>query len=213
MDSASIQHVCFVPEPKLCAASQGMLVSDVRTRKSRARFSTSFDFRLLQYHWPEADTATALSERSAFSLLPCRTAGHLQISFQPSVAKFGIFGQLNMCGTVYATGRHLRPELGWTGHEIVVKLCRALSCRYPVNCIVVRPERYGNVANPASHRHDRRAEAEATEAGGKATKARSGGKHSCISPDIATHSSAIGTANRSKAGACERFSNGEACRA
>jgi hypothetical protein len=97
---------------------------------------------------------------------------------------------------------------------MVVKLCRALSRRYPVSCIVVRPERTGNVANRASQDHSRGAEAggQATEAGGNATKARSGGKHSCISPDIATHSSAIGAANRSKAGACERFSNGEACR-
>jgi hypothetical protein len=44
-------------------------------------------------------------------------------------------------------------------------------------------------------------------------EAAADGKHSCISPDIANHLNAIGTANRSKAGACERFSNGEACRA
>jgi hypothetical protein len=96
---------------------------------------------------------------------------------------------------------------------MVVKLCRALSCRSPVSCIVVRPERYGNVANPASQDHSRSAEAggQATEAGGNATKARSGG--SCIPADAANHSNAIGTATRSKAGACERFSDGEACRA
>ena len=40
------------------------------------------------------------------------------------------------------------------------------------------------------------------EAGGKATQAEPGGKHSCISPDIANHSNA-----------CARFSIGEACRA
>jgi hypothetical protein len=98
---------------------------------------------------------------------------------------------------------------------MVVKLCRALSCRYPVSCIVVRPERHGNVANRASQDHSRSAEAggQATEAGGKATKAGSGGKHGCVSPDTAKHSNAIGTASRSKAGACERFRNGEACRA
>jgi hypothetical protein len=38
-------------------------------------------------------------------------------------------------------------DLGGHGHEIVVKLCRALGRRYPVNCIAVRPERYGGVAN------------------------------------------------------------------
>jgi len=99
------------------------------------------------------------------------------------------------------------PSRIWgTSHEIVVKPCRALGCRYPVSCIVVRPERTGNVANRASQDHSCSAEAggQATAAGGKATKARSGGKHSCISPD---------TANHSNAGACERFSNGEACRA
>ena len=88
---------------------------------------------------------------------------------------------------------------------MVVKPCRALSCRYPVSCIFVRPERTGNVANPASWHHGRSAEAggQAAEAGGNATKARSGGNHSCISP---------GTATRA-AGACERFSHGAACRA
>jgi hypothetical protein len=115
-------------------------------------------------------------------------------------------------------------DLGGHGHEILVKHCRALSYRHLVNCIAVRPERYGSVANrnrlrhPTSQHHDRRAEAggKATEAAadGKATtEADADGKHSCISPDIANHSNAIGTANRSKAGACERFSNGEACRA
>src|SRR5262249_8977383 len=97
---------------------------------------------------------------------------------------------------------------GRTCRENVIKPCRALSCRCPVNCIVMRPERHGNVANPASQRHDRSAEAggEATEAAArsKAAEPESGGNHSCISPDIA---------DRSKAGTCERFSNGEACRA
>jgi hypothetical protein len=108
------------------------------------------------------------------------------------------------------------PSRIWgTCHEIVVKLRRALGCRYPVSCIVVRPERTGNVANRASQDHSRRAEAggQATEAGGQATKARSGGKHNCVSPDTANPSNAIGAANRSTAGACERFSDGEACRA
>src|SRR5215467_14242642 len=92
------------------------------------------------------------------------------------------------------------------GHEIVVKLRRALSYRYPVNRIAVQPERYGNVTNrngprrPASQHHGRRAEAsgEAT-AGGKA-----GTRVSCISP---------GGGNRSDATASERFGAREDCRA
>jgi hypothetical protein len=37
---------------------------------------------------------------------------------------------------------------GKTSHENVITPCRALSCRYPVNCIVMRPERRSNGANP-----------------------------------------------------------------
>jgi hypothetical protein len=108
------------------------------------------------------------------------------------------------------------PSRIWgTCHEMVARLCRALSCRYPVSCIVVRPERTGTIANRASQDHSRRAEAggQATAAGGNATKARPGGKHSCVSPGTANASNAISAANRSKAGACERFSDGEACSA
>jgi hypothetical protein len=136
---------------------------------------------------PEADIATALSKRL-----------------------------LNMYGTV-RTHQNGMSALGLRGHghEIVVRLCRALSYRHLVNCIAMRPKRYGSVANrnrlrhPTSQHHGRSAEAggKATEAaaGGKATtEAEAGGKHSCISPDIANHS---------KAGACKRFSNGEVCRA
>ena len=114
------------------------------------------------------------------------------------------------------SGRHSRPGFGRTSHEIVVKFCRALSCRIPINCIILRPERYGNVANsnrrclPTSEHHGRCAEAggKVSSVGGKATKARSGrkhssgGKHRRSSPDI--HSNAI---------VCARFSDGEACRA
>jgi hypothetical protein len=108
----------------------------------------------------------------------------------------------------------LMSGFGRTSHENFIKPCRALSCRYPVNCIIMRPERHRSVANPASQRHDRSAEAggKATEAAGKTAKARSVGKYSCIWPGITDHSNAIGTVNRSKA-ASERFSIGEACRA
>lgn len=99
--------------------------------------------------------------------------------------------------------------VGRTCHETVVKLCRALSCRYPVHCIVVRPERCGNVANGlrhlASQHHCGR-----TEAGGKATKDRAGGRPIRSSPgsprrcrpDIANRSNAISA----------RFNHGETCR-
>ena len=99
-------------------------------------------------------------------------------------------------------------EFGRTCCENVIKRCRALSCRYPVNCIVMRTERYGSFANPAPQRHDRSAETggQAKEAGGKTAKARSVGRHGCISPDSAG-------ANHSNANACARFSHGEARRA
>jgi hypothetical protein len=118
---------------------------------------------------------------------------------------------LNTCGTVYAPDGMSVLDLGGHRYEIVVTFCRALSCRYLVNCIAVRPKRYGSVANRnrlrhSSQHHGRRAEAggKATEAGGKATRVRSGGKHGCTSPDIPTRTNAIARA---------RFDNGQACRA
>jgi hypothetical protein len=126
-----------------------------------------------------------------------------------------------MCSNVHTHWGGM-SALGRTwGHEIVVKLCRALSRRCRVNYLAVRP---GNVANrnrrrhPTSQHHDRRAEAgsKATEAAadGKATtEADAGGKHRCISPDIANYSNVIGTANRSNTVAREGFDNGEVCRA
>jgi hypothetical protein len=107
---------------------------------------------------------------------------------------------------------------GRTCHEIVVKLRRALSRRYFVNCIAVRPERYGSVANRnrlrrhASYRHGRSAEAD-----GKATQAGAGDKLSCVAPDscispgIANRSS--GVVNLSSAAGSARFNIREACQA
>ena len=138
-------------------------------------------------------------------------AGHRQIFFRPSVTRFGMYDTFT-----YRDGISF-PD-GGTCHEIAVKLCRALSRRYFVNCIAVRPERYGSVANriglhrPASQHHGRRA-----EAGGKATQAEAGGKHSCISPDIrvspdiAHRSTAI--VNLSCGIGSPRFSIREACQA
>ena len=99
-------------------------------------------------------------------------------------------------------------DLGGHRHEIVVNLCRALRCRYLFNCIAVRPEQYGSVANrkPASQHHGRGAEAggKAATVGGNATGVWSGGTPS--GPDIAIHSNgdwdAVGCA-----GSC----HGEAC--
>src|SRR5260370_41364189 len=85
------------------------------------------------------------------------------------------------------------------GHEIFVKRCRALSRWCVGDCLAVRP---GSVANrnrlrrPASLHHDRSA-----EAGGKATYAEAGSKHSGISPDTVNRANV----NRSNAIACARF--------
>jgi hypothetical protein len=111
------------------------------------------------------------------------------------------------------------PGFGRTYCEIVIKLCRAFSYRYPVTCIAVRPERHGSLAKrnrsyrPASQHHGPGTEAGGKAApggaGGKATKAGgAGGKQACRSPDIASPSNA--TDNCPKAGA--RFSDGEVCR-
>ena len=106
--------------------------------------------------------------------------------------------------TYRTPGLMKRICLQWrTRRENVLKPCCALGRRYPGNCIVMRPERRGNVANPASRRHDRRAEArgQAIQAGGEIV---AGGKCGWIAPDIIT---------RSNGGACARFSHGENCRA
>jgi hypothetical protein len=129
-----------------------------------------FDFRFpLQSRHPTAGSscpksiATTLTRAVSVLLATMSPAGYRQISFD-------LGGAIGMCGTVHLSGRHSRPVFGRTCHEIVVKLCRALSCRYRVNCIAVRSERDGSVANrntirhPASWHHGQRA-----EAGGKAT--------------------------------------------
>jgi hypothetical protein len=103
------------------------------------------------------------------------------------------------------------PEIGRTFHENVIRPSRALGCRYPVNCIAVRPEQYGNVANrnrlrPAtSQRYGGSA-----EAGGKAASAAAGGAHGCISPEIASRCNTIDFAKCHTGGA--RYNHGEACR-
>jgi hypothetical protein len=104
-------------------------------------------------------------------------------------------------------------DLGGDGHEIVVKPCRAFSCRYLVNCIAVRPERHGNVANRNRLRHRASQDhGRSAEAGGQATEAGAGG----ASPDIVNRSNAnrsnvIGFARGNRSGA--RFTIREACQA
>jgi len=99
---------------------------------------------------------------------------------------------------------------GRTSYENVIKPCRALSCRDPVNFVVVRPKRHGSLANHAklhsSQRHGRSAEAsgKAATAGGNATRVRSGGTPR--GPDLAIHSN--GDWN---AGGCAGACHGEAC--
>ena len=55
------------------------------------------------------------------------------------------------CGV--RTGRAFYVRYGRTSYENVIKPCRALSCRYPVNCIAVQPHRHGNVTNRNGLRH------------------------------------------------------------
>jgi hypothetical protein len=71
----------------------------------------------------------------------------------------------------------------------------------------VRPRTIANrneLRRPDSSRHRRSA-----EAGGKATWAEPGGKHSGISPEIADRSNVI--VDRSNAIGCAKFNIGEAC--
>jgi hypothetical protein len=159
-----------------------------------ARFSELGMVSLFDPH-SQKDNATALSELSVdggrYSFRQVHTLKLWPIEY--------------VRGTLVRTGAEC-PSWIWSeiDYEIVVKLRRALSDRYPVNRIAVQPERYGNVTNrngpcrPASQHHGRSAEAsgEAT-AGGKACT-----RGSCISPD---------SANRSNATASERFSTCEDC--
>jgi len=74
-------------------------------------------------------------------------------------------------------------RIGRTSRENVIKPCRALSRRDPVNCVTVRPKRHGSLANHAklhaSQRHGHGAGAK----GEAATEAGAGGKHGCRFPE------------------------------
>jgi hypothetical protein len=96
---------------------------------------------------------------------------------------------------------------GRTCNENVIKPCRALSCGDPVNCVIVRPERHGNLANhaklPSSQRHGHGAGAK----GEAATEAGAGGKHWCSFPERTSHADGGSDSGRNAAGSC----HGEAC--
>jgi hypothetical protein len=101
---------------------------------------------------------------------------------------------------------------GRTSYEDVITPGRALSCRYPVNCVAVWPRRSGNVANHtklfhlASQRHGPGA-----KPGGEATsQAGAVGKHWCRSPD-STSRSDVRSRSHSDGTACAGFGHGEAC--
>ena len=99
---------------------------------------------------------------------------------------------------------------GSTNYENVIKPCRALSCRDPVNLVVVRPERHGSLANhaklPASQRHGHGAGAK----GEAATEAGAGGKHWCSFPERAGRPGDGSNSGRDAVG-CAGSCHGEAC--
>ena len=99
---------------------------------------------------------------------------------------------------------------GRTSYENVIELCRALSCRYPVDRIAVRSgTAVSQTATGSSRFPASRSRRRSRWQGPHRPKAGAVGKHGCSSPDIASPSNA--TDNNSKAGA--RFSDGEDCRA
>lgn len=123
-----------------------------------------------------------------------------------SVAQFGNSGYFGWCRAHMGNGK---PDFsGEYDHEIVIRLCRALGCRYPVNRIAVRPQRSGSAANRrhASHHLGRRAEAsgKAATAGGNVTGVRSGGTPR--GPDIGIRSNGDWDV-----GDCAGSDHGKAC--
>ena len=122
------------------------------------------------------------------------------------MAQFGNSGYFGWCRAHMGNGK---PDFsGEYDHEIVIRLCRALGCRYPVNRIAVRPQRSGSAANRrhASHHLGRRAEAsgKAATAGGNVTGVRSGGTPR--GPDIGIRSNGDWDV-----GDCAGSDHGKAC--
>jgi hypothetical protein len=132
--------------------------------------------------------------------------GHRQKSFRPPVAKFGNLVDYRWQRRCIGTAC---PSLRGAGHEIVVRLCRALGRRCLVDCLAVGPRSIANRntrRRPASHHYGRCA-----EAGLEATQAEGGGKHRGISPGIVSRSSAI--VDRSNARGCARSNIKADCQA
>jgi hypothetical protein len=99
---------------------------------------------------------------------------------------------------------------GRTCNENVIKPCRALSCRYLVNFVIVRPKRHGSLANHAklysSQRHGHAAGAK----GKAATEGAAGGKYWCSFPERAGHPDDGSNSGRDAVG-CAGSCHGEAC--
>jgi len=114
----------------------------------------------------------------------------------------------------YVTGcphrRGVYVRIWETCNENVIKPCRALSSRYLVNFVIVRPKRHGSLANRAklysSQHHGRSAEAN----GEAATQGGAGGKYWYSSPERAGQPDDGSNSGRDAVG-CAGSCHGEAC--
>lgn len=107
-------------------------------------------------------------------------------------------------GTVFISG------FGRTSRENVIKPCRALSCRDPVNFVIVRPKRHGSLANHAKLHSSQRHGHGAGAKGEAATEAGADDKHWCSSPERAGHPDDGSNSGRDAVG-CAGACHGEAC--
>ena len=123
---------------------------------------------------------------------------------------------LQIPASMRARIRTASPSAGGHGHETVVKPNRALSRRYPVNHLAVRPVSIANrdrLQRPASRHHGRSAEAR-----GKAGSIARGDTHRGTPPGIESSSSAVVVRSgviviRSHAVGCARSGHAEDCQA
>jgi hypothetical protein len=103
-------------------------------------------------------------------------------------------------------------RIGRTSRENVIKPCRALSCRDPVNFVVVRTKRHGSLANHAKLHSSQRHGYGAGAKGEAATAAGTGGKHGCRFPERAGHPDHGSNSGRDAVG-CAGSCHDEACQA
>ena len=99
---------------------------------------------------------------------------------------------------------------GRTSHGNAIRPCRALSCRDPVNFVIVRPKRHGSLANHAKLHSSQRHGHAAGAKGEAATAAAAGGKHRCRSPERAGHPDDGSNGGRDADG-CAGACHGKAC--